>query len=292
MANAFKPPSKRRTQTTQAGMPQVAGRKPYSPPPLLNRQPGMITQTPALGGDTRQVRPGGVPAWQDTSRLSPEQLALKQAAEPYFKQTGERDILGRRIGTAAEHSLALEQMLKERQLGEFNELRRSYLENLGLGMGAVTRGQTGAMEQSLRRKGAEFAGYAPAAEQAIRASVAGKAAETLGEFESQILGIQQQELAYARKGFTDFLSMALTEFRSVENQKDFAKFQQGLQGNSAWDQLMGVAGQVVGAVGGVGAVTGAIGGMFGGGGGGQVPTYAQPQGGTNPAYVGPSLIFR
>jgi hypothetical protein len=219
-----------------------------------------------------------VPAWKNTSNLSPEQLARKQAVEPYFKQTGERDVLGRRIGTAAEHSLALEEMLKERQKGEFNELRNRYVENVGMDVGRLAQGQNEAMQQSLRRAGSEFSGYGAAAEQAIRAGAMGKAAETVGDFETQLLAVQQQELAYARKGFTDFLSMALTEFRSAETQKDMAKFQQGLQGNSAWGDLMGVVGTIAGtALGGPlgGAIGGAIGGMVGGAKSGQADPNAQ-----------------
>lgn len=190
--------SSRRTQTTRAGMPSQGGRRPFSPTP---RPPAPVEERAQRGAGIL-----GAPR----SALTPSSWTLQKTGL---------------IGEAA----AYQDWARQQQQAEREQLQKAYGDVIARQVQRQTGAQAEEMERGLRRRGAEYAGYLPAAEQAIRAAGITKAAETMGEFQAQLLSLEQQEMAGYRKGTFDYLRALqmmfedrTTQYRVQDIQRTFA----------------------------------------------------------------------
>lgn len=160
-------------QPGRAGVPDIGGPQTAALPPLL--QPG------TLGGRV-------VPIAQQIAQRENVRLEAKRQEEQRVQQI----IAEQRAQLAA------------RQASEFNPLRRAFSQTLGTELALSQQGAQARQAQRSSRAGLAFSGVGEAGSQFVEAAGQIQFARSLGEFEIQLLTLQQQERAAFDAGGFDF----------------------------------------------------------------------------------------
>jgi hypothetical protein len=113
--------------------------------------------------------------------------------------------------------------------------------------------QTGLAQRQATQALTRTGGFQPGLEARIAGQVQAAGAQALagsvGEFTTRLLGAQQQERAAFRSGAFAFQQGLFNKIQDVEFQEFLMKFQQQLQDNPLWQDLLFVAAESAGRIG-------------------------------------------
>ena len=140
-----------------------------------------------------------------------------------------------------------------RQAQEFNPLRQSFRSTLGTELALSQQGAQARQAQRSARAGLAFSGAGEAGAQFVEAAGQIQFARTLGEFETQILSLQQQERAAFDAGAFDFTRNIFALGVQQEFQLQIERFRANVAKDIASQQTFGAIFQGFGSLIGLGA---------------------------------------
>lgn len=223
--NPFSPLRRRKRRSGEGGVPDVPTRPGANGPRGGLEQPGRAGFR--FGSFERPPRPG--------TRLTREQLEER-------RERSAQQIIDRQRAE-----------LIARQEEEFNPLRESFRRTLGTELALSQQGAQARQAQRSARAGLAFSGAGEAGAQFVEAAGQIQFARTLGEFESQILSLQQQERAAFDAGAFDFSRNMFTLGVQQKFQLAIEQFRANVAQDIAAQQTFGAIFQGFGALIGAGA---------------------------------------
>lgn len=231
--------AKRRQQSGNPGASTQGGRPAFAPPPQFN------INAPSSGrfGGGISGMVSGMPSPIPPARSEWASQNIEAFRKYHREPVGIHEQRQQNVLFAGDREVA---RLREQQAQEGEALRRQYTQNLALGVGQQLERTNRAAEQNIGRRGLTGSGLEQAAFGAAQAAAAGQTARSLGEFESQLLQSQQNEVESVRAIRNQVYFGLMQSLNDEDMQKRMLKFQQSMQPN-VWQAAAGqLTGNILG----------------------------------------------